>query len=208
VWSCRRTDGVNSGTRPDIDELGQVRGGYDNLARIDSIKPHGESGGNAVGDKYVDFAFDLAGQPEAIDLYADLTGDDMVAATDNTFDQAGRLTGHHRPPPRCLEEDIMTSQHMQLMGITVAAVIFVASGNLPAKERPPFESLHQETANPIRWEGSPGPLAKLFNEERDRLGEEFDKALIEFCGSSYERHLNCALFLSLPEHLLSFAKVM
>jgi len=66
VWSCRRTDGVNSGTRPDIDELGQVRGGYDNLARIDSIKPHGESGGNAVGDKYVDFAFDLAGQPEAI----------------------------------------------------------------------------------------------------------------------------------------------
>jgi hypothetical protein len=46
-----------------------------------------------VADKRVDFTYDLASQPVTLTRYADLSGNQVVAATDYLFDQAGRLTG-------------------------------------------------------------------------------------------------------------------
>jgi hypothetical protein len=46
-----------------------------------------------VADKRVDFTYDLASQPVALTRYADLSGNQLVAATDYLFDQAARLTG-------------------------------------------------------------------------------------------------------------------
>jgi len=66
--------------------------GYDNLGRISAITQQGQTGGNAVAEKAVDFAFDLAGQPQAVERFADLAGTQPVARTDFLFDLAGRLT--------------------------------------------------------------------------------------------------------------------
>jgi RHS repeat-associated protein len=54
-----------------------------------------------VADKRVDFTYDLASQPVALTRFADLSGNQLVAATDFLFDQAGRLTGmtHGRQLP-------------------------------------------------------------------------------------------------------------
>jgi len=43
---------------------------YDRLGRIDTIKQQGQ-GGAAVATKYVDFAFDAAGQPDWLKRYAE-----------------------------------------------------------------------------------------------------------------------------------------
>jgi len=65
---------------------------YDNLGRIHTIKAQDQSGGYTVAEKYVDFAFDVAGQPDEVKRYSDLSGTNLVAQTGYTFDNAGRLT--------------------------------------------------------------------------------------------------------------------
>jgi hypothetical protein len=46
-----------------------------------------------AAEKRVDFTYDLASQPVTFTRYADLAGNQLVAATDCLFDQADRLTG-------------------------------------------------------------------------------------------------------------------
>jgi len=69
---------------------------YDDLGRIDSIAQEAKDVqyGNAVAEKYVDFAFDLLGRPDKIERYFDVDHDptDLVAQSGYTFDNAGRLT--------------------------------------------------------------------------------------------------------------------
>ena len=50
------------------------------------------SGGNAVAEKRVDFAYDPQGRTIAITRYANLSGTELVAGTTFTYDSAGRLT--------------------------------------------------------------------------------------------------------------------
>jgi RHS repeat-associated protein len=54
-----------------------------------------------VADKRVDLTYDAASQAATLTRYADLAGNQLVAATDYLFDQAGRLTGmtHGRQLP-------------------------------------------------------------------------------------------------------------
>ncbi|MHB1036579.1 MAG: golvesin C-terminal-like domain-containing protein [Pirellulales bacterium] len=65
---------------------------FDNLGRMTQVKQTGQ-GGNAVAAKRVDFTYDIAGQWDTIDRYADLDGDDLVASGAYTFDETGRITG-------------------------------------------------------------------------------------------------------------------
>jgi YD repeat-containing protein len=65
---------------------------YDHLGRVATVKQQGQTGGNAVAEKYVDFLFDSLGRPDELTRYADLAGTDLVAETDFVFDHAGRLT--------------------------------------------------------------------------------------------------------------------
>ena len=44
-----------------------------------------------VAEKRVDFTYDFADQPQTLTRYADLAGNQLVAATDYLFDQAGVL---------------------------------------------------------------------------------------------------------------------
>jgi RHS repeat-associated protein len=75
---------------------------YDQLGRTTSIWQYASpTSVLPVADKRVDFTYDLASQPVALTRYADLSGNQLVAATDYLFDQAGRLTGmtHGRQLP-------------------------------------------------------------------------------------------------------------
>jgi len=67
---------------------------YDQLGRTTSIRQYASpTSVLPVADKRVDFTYDLANQPVALTRYADLSGNQLLAATDYLFDQAGRLTG-------------------------------------------------------------------------------------------------------------------
>jgi YD repeat-containing protein len=67
---------------------------YDQLGRTTSIQQSTAGTANVpTADKRVDFTYDLANQPVTLTRYADLAGNQLVAATDYLFDQAGRLTG-------------------------------------------------------------------------------------------------------------------
>ena len=63
------------------------------LGRITSIQQHGVTGGDAVAEKRIDFAYDADGQYATITRYADLAGTELVATATYTFDDAYRLTG-------------------------------------------------------------------------------------------------------------------
>jgi len=72
---------------------------YDALDRMTGIQQTGVTGGNAVADKRIEFAYNAANQFSTISRYEDLTATSLVAASDYTFDHAGRLTGltHSQP---------------------------------------------------------------------------------------------------------------
>jgi len=70
------------------------------------------------------------------------------------------------------------------------------------KDTPPlFAKLDEETREELRWYGELQSLARLFNIERDLLGERFDAALLDFVGESDVRHFYCARFLVDADYL-------
>jgi RHS repeat-associated protein len=62
------------------------------MHRITSVKQHGQSGGNAVAEKYVTFDYNELSQLTNIERFADLSGTEFVAETDYDRDYLGRLT--------------------------------------------------------------------------------------------------------------------
>ena len=56
------------------------------------VQQSGQSGGNSVAPKRVDFAYDIAGRFDTITRYANLAGTQLVAQTGYTYDDASRLT--------------------------------------------------------------------------------------------------------------------
>ena len=68
---------------------------YDYLNRITRITQAGQSGGNAVAEKRVDFEYDLEFKNRFAEItrYADLAGSETVAVSSYAYDFAGRLTG-------------------------------------------------------------------------------------------------------------------
>ncbi|WP_186376321.1 RHS repeat-associated core domain-containing protein, partial [Hyella patelloides] len=62
---------------------------YDELDRVKSIT---QSGGDGVSEKRVDMSYDKASQMKEITRYSDLAGTQLVAESNYTFDDAGRLT--------------------------------------------------------------------------------------------------------------------
>ncbi len=65
---------------------------YDNLGRITQITQDGVSGGNAVAEKRVDYAYNDDSTRATISRYADLAGTTAVAETEKVFDELGRVT--------------------------------------------------------------------------------------------------------------------
>jgi hypothetical protein len=55
-----------------------------------------------AAEKRVDFTYDSASQPSALTRYGDLSGNQLVAATDYPFDKAKGASGSMRFPIRCL----------------------------------------------------------------------------------------------------------
>jgi RHS repeat-associated protein len=66
--------------------------GYDNHHRLTSLTQQGQSGGNAVAEKRIDFAHLADGRLDEIRRYADVAGTQFVASSDFGYDGAGRLT--------------------------------------------------------------------------------------------------------------------
>jgi RHS repeat-associated protein len=67
---------------------------YDHLHRMTRVTQEGQSGGNTVAEKRVDFAYNAAGQFTAIDRYKDTSGGsgNLVVETAFAYDLIGRLT--------------------------------------------------------------------------------------------------------------------
>jgi YD repeat-containing protein len=61
---------------------------YDPLNRVTSIT----QSGNGVSDKRVDYSYDAASQRTSLRRYSDLTGNNLVAESNYTYDNGGRLT--------------------------------------------------------------------------------------------------------------------
>ncbi len=66
--------------------------GYDDLSRTIQIQQSGQTGGNAVAPKLVNFTYDAAGNTTDIARYSDLAASSPVASSDYGYDGAGRLT--------------------------------------------------------------------------------------------------------------------
>ena len=65
---------------------------YDLLGEMTQVTQSGVSGGNAVAQKRVDFAYGSVGQLGSATRYADLAGMELVATGSYGYDQFGRLT--------------------------------------------------------------------------------------------------------------------
>jgi fibronectin-binding autotransporter adhesin len=63
---------------------------YDSLGRVISVTEHGVTGGNAVAEKEIDFAYDDDGLLLSIDRYEN---GQLTVEADYTYDSLGRLTG-------------------------------------------------------------------------------------------------------------------
>jgi RHS repeat-associated protein len=61
---------------------------YDALNRVTNIT----QSGNGVSDKRVDFSYDAASQRTSLRRYSDLTGNNLIAESNYTYDNGGRLT--------------------------------------------------------------------------------------------------------------------
>ena len=61
---------------------------YDKLDRVTQITQSGDG----VSDKRVDYTYDKASQMTGMSRYSDLTGNNLIAESNYTFDDAGRLT--------------------------------------------------------------------------------------------------------------------
>ncbi len=81
---------------------------YDTLGRITQITQEGVSGGNAVAEKRVDFAYSDDGTRATISRYADLAGTKAVAETEQIFDLLGRVTDivHERAATEFADYDL------------------------------------------------------------------------------------------------------
>jgi RHS repeat-associated protein len=67
--------------------------GYDALDRLTTITQQGQSGGNAVAEKRIDFKYLADGRTSEINRFADVAGTQNVVNTALGYDGAGRLTG-------------------------------------------------------------------------------------------------------------------
>jgi RHS repeat-associated protein len=66
---------------------------YDALNRMTQIEQHSAPGGSTVAEKRIDLAYDAVGQFTTITRFEDLAATLLVATSDYTYDDAGRLTG-------------------------------------------------------------------------------------------------------------------
>ena len=64
---------------------------FDKLNRMTRVQQTGQTGGNAVATKRVDFAYDAASRPQTIKRYADTAATKLAVQTTYTFDNASRL---------------------------------------------------------------------------------------------------------------------
>jgi len=79
--------GIGGGTADFKNEFA-----HDNLHRLTGVTQQGQSGGNAVAEKRIDFGYLADGRTSEISRFADLAGTEFVANTLFGYDGAGRLT--------------------------------------------------------------------------------------------------------------------
>ena len=73
---------------------------------------------------------------------------------------------------------------------------------LTVEQDPPFARLERQVKSQWGgWAGDKRQLFPLFNEERKRLGDRFEKELLKFVGSDVSRHCWVSAFLTCPSYL-------
>jgi hypothetical protein len=83
-----------------------------------------------------------------------------------------------------------------LLGLLLSATIVRSQDNVP------FTKLEQQVKRQQGgWNGDKSVLSKIFNEERKRLGDQFEASLLTYIGADPERHYWIALFLTSPSYL-------
>ena len=89
--------------------------------------------------------------------------------------------------------------------LCLLSIAMLCRSDVPApsgeEEPEPFAELDKETQRDLRWGFDNQSLARMFNAERDRLGEDFDGELIRFVGTNARRHYWCAAFLDSRSYL-------
>ncbi|MDA1055884.1 MAG: hypothetical protein O3C40_36320 [Planctomycetota bacterium] len=90
IGGTLQPNGVIAGGQADF----QTTYAYDNLHRMSSVQQTGQTGGNAVADKFVSFTYDAASQLTDIQRYAAATAvpGRIVAHSHFGYDKVGRLT--------------------------------------------------------------------------------------------------------------------
>ncbi|MDP6634102.1 MAG: hypothetical protein QGG42_04350 [Phycisphaerae bacterium] len=70
------------------------------------------------------------------------------------------------------------------------------------ENKKPFQMLEKHVEQAWGgWHGDARVLARLFNKERERLGDRFDECLIAFAGEVPDKHLVIPRFLVFPSYL-------
>lgn len=84
------------------------------------------------------------------------------------------------------------------LAVSICSQPALAQNSAPA----PFAELDKQVQTQEGgWAGSKQPLATLFNAERKRLGDEFEKELLKYVGTDIEKHYWTSLFLTEPGYL-------
>jgi len=88
-----------------------------------------------------------------------------------------------------------------IIGVSWVLTLF-ALADAPDRSKKPFGMIEKHVGQAWGgWHGDARVLAKLFNEERRRLGDRFDECLIAFVGEDPDKHLLIPRFLVFPSYL-------
>ena len=98
---------------------------YDNLGRITQITQDGVTGGNAVAEKRIDYAYSDDATRTTISRFADLGGTKAVAATEHIFDQLGRRTDivHQRGATEFADYDLTWDAGSQITDFDFTSLV-------------------------------------------------------------------------------------
>lgn len=88
-----------------------------------------------------------------------------------------------------------------LLALSISFVCTILGFPTASAAVEPFAELAELTKDRVRWHASTQEIAASFNAERDRLGTDFEAAVVKFCADDADRAYWCGLFLTANSYL-------
>ncbi len=83
-----------------------------------------------------------------------------------------------------------------ILGLASVVAVSLALAAEGQRDKPPFALLEEQARRQARgWHGDQRALRKLFDQERRRLGKNFQRELLRFIGTDLDKHAAAATFL-------------